>query len=765
MLRQIYDRIILLAGVLIVISIIATALTLWRQREDTIAGVAQSSSNIATILAEQTSHTVQAMDLVLIELVGRAHRRNIHSKEDMGRELNTRTMYNFLKERLGRLPQADVISIVDADGQMVVSTRSWPSPDINVADRDYMQHHKAGLKPSLFVSAPVANKANGATTIFFARRLESADGEFLGVVYIGVRPESFLVVGDAISSVPGQTFVLLRKDGTVFLREPDERNRAGDRLPINSVWHDLVKKDGGIYRSPGVFDDVARWVAVKPVDGYPMVVNVGIREDIALQPGQTRAQYIVAGLVAALAALGFIANRLLHQFRKAIASDAKLRDRECSLIHLAHHDALTGLGNRALFLTQVEKLIDALAHGGPPFAVMLIDLDRFKQINDSYGHVIGDEVLRVLARAIRSACGPDDLAVRLGGDEFAVVRPLRDEVNDWAPLAERIRVDACQPFMLDGHCMSVTLSIGVALAGAGAETSGEVMRNADLALYKAKADGQNCYRVFDPQMQELSLTQLGLAVDLRETLRAGKLELHYQPIFDTRTRKVCAVEALARWNHPTKGPISPGVFIPLAEKFGLVIELGEFVIARACRDAAQWPDHVRIAINISAIHVANDNLITVVRAALARTKLDPARLEIEITESAIMKDAEHSLAKLRQLRELGISIVLDDFGTGFSSLSYLSRFPLDKVKIDKSFVDNIGKDGGSTAIIAATISIARALNITTTAEGVESEDQLTLLRAAGADEAQGFLLARPQPFEKLDFARLDAGAQREAVAA
>ena len=753
MLKQIYGRVALFAAIVMLIAIMATALNLWRQREDTLADATRSAGNIATILAEEVGHSVGAIDLVLVEVAERVQRRHIRTSDELRREFDTFPMHEFLTQRLARLPQADIISIADSQGNSVIGSRGWPTTAINGGDRDYIRHHMETPDPGVFVSAPAANRFNGAVTVFFSRRISSPDGAFLGVVWIGVRPEAFLQIRDSISSIPGQTLVLLRKDGTVFLREPDTESRAGSRIPLDSGWHDLIPKGGGVYRSPGVFDDVARGVSVRPLDRFPLVVNVATREDVALSGWRARAEFTLAGLIIALAVMALLIKQLMLQFRKAIRSDGLLRDREVRLTHIASHDGLTGLGNRTAFLEKVDSYFAEYQDTGATFAILLVDLDRFKHINDSYGHAIGDEALRIFAQRLTSACAAKDFAVRLGGDEFAIVRPIyADHTDAWIPFANRICAVAREPFQIEGHAISFSVSIGCARATTATGSAGDVMRNADLALYRAKTDGQDCFREFDPMMQQQSIAQLRLSVELRDALAAGALEVHYQPVFCARTQLCVGMEALARWRHPVRGMVSPGEFVPIAERFGLITQLGEFVLDRACRDAASWPAHIKVAVNVSAIQIGNETILPTVCATLSDTGLDPARLELEITESTIMHDPDRSLARLRELRALGISIALDDFGTGFSSLSYLSRFPLDKVKIDKSFVDRIGRDEGDTAIIAATTGIARALKITTTAEGVETAEQLALLRAAAVDQAQGYLLARPAPLEAWDFA-------------
>jgi diguanylate cyclase (GGDEF)-like protein len=418
------------------------------------------------------------------------------------------------------------------------------------------------------------------------------------------------------------------------------------------------------------------------------------------------------------------------------------------IAHLAHYDSLTDLPNRILFREHVERKLAELAPD-KKFAVLYIDVDEFKSINDSLGHHVGDEFLKSVASRLKSCVGPSDLVARLGGDEFAVVISSVSEPSELTALAEAIHRAIRHPSDCLGQEISSDASIGIAIApGDGAELE-DLLKNADLAMYAAKADGRHTHRFFAPEMNARMKARRALELDLRRTLSEGGFEIHYQPLVDLNTNVVAGCEALLRWRHPDRGMISPAEFIPLAEETGLINELGEWVLRRACADAAKWPDTVTLAVNVSPVQFKSRTLAMKVAAALGNSGLSPNRLELEITEAVLIRDDEEALAILHQLRDLGVRIALDDFGTGYSSLSYLRRFPFDKIKIDRSFVTDIAEVGGSSPIVQAVVSMAAARSMTTTAEGVETETQREVLRRLGCCQMQGYLFSPAVPAEKL----------------
>ena len=414
------------------------------------------------------------------------------------------------------------------------------------------------------------------------------------------------------------------------------------------------------------------------------------------------------------------------------------------IAHLAHYDALTDLPNRVLFREQIERELQRTSQG-EQFALLYIDIDEFKGINDSLGHHVGDELLKAVAGRIRSCLGEGDLIARLGGDEFAVIQTGVRDVGDVVEFVTRIHELIRQPYQCLGHQLSTDASIGIALAPQDGTDLDQLVKNADLAMYGAKAGGRRTHRFFEPAMDACAKARLAMEQDLRQALVDGGFEIHYQPLVDLVSDEVTGCEALLRWRHPERGMISPAEFIPVAEDTGLIVELGEWVLKTACAEAASWPDHIRVAVNVSPVQLKCPTLALKITSALASSGLRASRLEIEITEAVLIRDDETALTILHQLRNIGVRIALDDFGTGYSSLSYLKRFPFDKIKVDRCFISDITEIDGSSAIVQAVVNIAASRNMTTTAEGVETLEQKQLLRALGCTEMQGYLFSAAKP--------------------
>lgn len=437
---------------------------------------------------------------------------------------------------------------------------------------------------------------------------------------------------------------------------------------------------------------------------------------------------------------------------------------------MARHDALTGLANRVLFLEASEAASVAMESGLGFFNILLLDLDRFKNINDSLGHAAGDTLLREVSQRLKRSIRTADVLARLGGDEFAIVQGAprdsegqheeqNEQIEGAIVLANRILDAFNDPFELDGRKVFVGTSIGIALAPRDGCDPEELLKKADLALYETKSNGRNGYSFFNPQMTAVANERHQLEADMRAGLARDEFELHYQPIVDVRSREIAGMEALVRWRHPQHGLMLPNRFIPVAEDTELIVPLGERLIHRACRDAVSWPDHVKLAINLSAIQFRKGNLLDVILCALVDSGLSPDRLEVEITETVLLeKEAEH-ISTLYQLKNIGVSVALDDFGTGYSSLSYLKMFPFDKIKIDRSFTEDIEKRADCASIVCSVIGLGRSLNMITTAEGVETEEQYSLIRAAGVTLAQGHLFGMPRPVAELGLVKV--GTERE----
>ncbi|MDQ0475045.1 sensor domain-containing protein [Labrys wisconsinensis] len=424
------------------------------------------------------------------------------------------------------------------------------------------------------------------------------------------------------------------------------------------------------------------------------------------------------------------------------------------IAHAARHDVLTGLANRSEMKRRLGAAFERCAVSGEAFAVLVLDLDRFKAINDTFGHATGDAVLTSVADRILSTLGEAGMVARLGGDEFAILLESAGEGSAPETLAGRLLETIGRPYPIDGRMLHVGVSIGIAVApvhGADADT---LIRNADTALYKVKAEGKNAFRIFDAALEAESQERRELEADLREAIARNQLELHYQTIASLTDRRVAGAEALLRWRHPRRGFVSPDLFIPIAEESGLIVPIGAWAIARACRDAASWPVDIPVSVNVSTAQLDRGDLFAVVMENLKTSGLPARRLELEVTETIFLRDDEALLSDLRRLHGHGVRLALDDFGTGYSALGYLRRLPFDKIKIDRSFIGPIGTDTQAAAVVCAVANLARSLDIETTAEGIETEAQAMLVAAAGCNLGQGFLFSSPVPHRNLDFRSL-----------
>jgi diguanylate cyclase (GGDEF)-like protein len=420
------------------------------------------------------------------------------------------------------------------------------------------------------------------------------------------------------------------------------------------------------------------------------------------------------------------------------------RRAEAQITHLAHYDALTDLPNRALFHQRLQLELARIAPH-QQLAVFYIDIDEFKSVNDSLGHLIGDELLKFVADSLRRCVGIANFVARLGGDEFAIVQTAVKTTEDVTDLVTRVFDAIREPYDCLGHLLTTDASIGIALAPLHGTDLDQILKNADLAMYAAKSAGRRTYRFFEPDMDAQAKARRKLEIDLRQAIADDGIEVYYQPCLSLTDNSITGCEALVRWRHAERGMISPAEFVPIAEETGLINQLGEFVLMTACAEAATWPDNIRLAVNVSPVQFRSATLALKIMAALAASGLSANRLELEITEAVLIRDDDAALAILHQLRAIGVRIALDDFGTGYSSLSYLQRFPFDKIKIDRCFVNDIAEPGGSSGIVRAVVNIAAERHMTTTAEGVETEQQQELLRGLGCSEMQGYLFSRPKP--------------------
>ncbi len=426
----------------------------------------------------------------------------------------------------------------------------------------------------------------------------------------------------------------------------------------------------------------------------------------------------------------------VRDLRERYRADAQIR-------YLAHHDPLTGLANRASFNAQLDGHIERHRRQDDAFAILCLDLDRFKQINDVFGHAAGDAVLTAISQRISATLDEGDVLARLGGDEFAIIRLGPSRPADLSDLAERILAAVSPEVSFDGGIGAVGVSIGIARYPQDGQAATAVLGNADAALYSAKGDGRGVYRFFDPEIGDDLRTRRGLEVDLRQAIARGELSVAYQPQATLKTGDIFGFEALARWTHPQRGPVEPTIFIRVAEETGLILSIGEWVLRQACAEAATWSRPLQIAVNISAVQLHAADLPTLVARILEETGLAPERLELEITETALVRDLDRALSVLNRIKDLGVKVAMDDFGSGYSSLANLRAFPFDKIKIDRSFIRNVHRDEDAATIVRSIVGMARGLKLTVLAEGVETAEELAFLGDELCAEAQGYLVGRP----------------------
>ena len=460
-----------------------------------------------------------------------------------------------------------------------------------------------------------------------------------------------------------------------------------------------------------------------------------------------RLHWVFSAIAASLILIGIVLIALLNRHNRLLG-------RAHQELHvLAHQDALTGLPNRVVLREKLEQALAGMRPQGRTVSVSYLDLDHFKDVNDSFGHETGDELLKAVADRLRACIPPGEgqvrnLISRFGGDEFAILQTGIRRPEESAALASRVVQALQEPFSVNGQEIFIGTSIGIALAQRHMNSS-QILKNADMALYHAKADGRGTFRFFEPEMDAQLQARRVLEVDLRKAIGNGEFELFYQPQINIEANEIGGFEALLRWHHPERGLVPPAEFIPVIEDTGLISPLGDWIIEEACREAASWPRDINVAVNLSPIQFRNRGLVQSVTRALAVSGLAPHRLELEITESVLLQDSETTVSTLHQLRRLGVRIAMDDFGTGYSSLSYLRSFPFDKIKIDQSFVREMSQRTDCLAIVQSVASLGASLGMPTVAEGIETEDQLRQIQAAGCTDAQGYYFGRPKPAREL----------------
>ncbi len=987
--------------VLIAAILLANEVVVRKIRNDTLDLTSTNLKSQATVLSSEVDRSLKLLDLALSSLSDHIARLGVNDSDSLKRAMGNTAFYRLLQEKKNGLTRVEAITLISNEGKLINFSRYWPIPDVNVADRDYFKVLKDDASQESLISAPVQNRGSGTWNVYLARRLNTPDGDFMGLLLGAIALDSYESYFKTIALQNGSAVTMLRKDGLLLARHPHsplvgstlsaeaqirfpngsssretsaidgqrliiaanmlanfpvrivvsqteagalqnwrsfailsysmavacsvlvlsvlflvtwwsrKREQLSDRLLLQNALFDAATNNmaqglclfdansrlvfaNNRYRQiynvpeelvrPGIpLRDMLQFFAGRgetgdlTVDQHVKLIPGEARQIFKLVDGRTisiqrntmpdggwvathddvtaqkRTEHLVAEKAAELeitnarfdAALrnmmqglcmfdcqkrlviwndryaelyqlpaellrvgtphdAIIADRVARGILKGKTSESAAKARiaalgqlpkdarssridefadgrfvlitrqpmpeggwlatheditekrsaEAEIIHLARHDVLTGLANRAEFnakLEEASKRVRRMRRHHHHRVDALQPLDKFKQVNDSLGHPAGDKLLVEVAHRLSATLRETDVLARLGGDEFAIIQEGGGSQHEGAvALALRIIQSITAPFDLNGHEARIGTSVGIAMAPEHGVDPADMVKKADLALYEVKAAGRNDFQIFRPSMLEAVQSQQAAEDLLRRAIEREELELHYQPLIDARTGEVCGAEALVRWRHPEKGLIGPDQFIRLAESTGLIVPLGNWVLQRACADATTWPANIQVAVNISAAQLKDANLFDVILCTLVETGLPPDRLELEITETVLTANQEKHLASIRQLKNLGISIAIDDFGTGYSSMTQLTLFPFDKIKIDKSFTQGALTRRDHKAIVESTLLLARGLDLRVTAEGIETQEQLRYMHAAGVDFLQGYMLGRPVALSQFD---------------
>ncbi|MCB1528368.1 MAG: EAL domain-containing protein [Hyphomicrobiaceae bacterium] len=702
---------------------VAALLQIASERQAMRQTLTQETSNLALVFEQNTERTASEIDRIIRYL------RSSYERQGYTADWPTLVMEEFTANR--RTVQ---IAIMDVNGMMITSTKMLhPKTPVDLSDREhYRVHANAGrFVDRLFISKPVLGRASNKWSVQFTRPYPDAKNNFAGVIVVSLDPEFLTRNFSALNLGDEGGLAIVGEDGIVRSGAGSFHNNF-DKPIGNTLIREQVQQTGDTATiKVDELADGPRITAVREVAGFPLKTVVS-RSDVSIFDTwkSNRLKYIWGAIAFSVAIIIAVLTSFFR--RKAY---------ELQLDHLARHDGLTDLLNRREFSDRLTRYLTGRREAG--FNVLLVDLDLFKRVNDTYGHPVGDAVLVETGTRLIDSIGYNNVVARLGGDEFAVLQENVNRKEAAIALAAKLCRVLSEPYTIDGKRIEVGASVGIVSGCNCFDDEDHLMRSADLALYAAKNSGGGAYRVYDEQMNEAAQERRELEAGLRDAIALNQLEVHYQPIFDLGTLEMSCVEALIRWRHPKKGLISPADFIPVAEQSGLIVEIGSWVMKKACREICERSASLQVAVNVSAVEFRDGDVLASVREAIATSGINPERIKVEITESLLMNKDRATLFQLDQIRDLGIHISMDDFGTGYSSLSYLQSYPIDCIKIDRAFVSGLDKGGSSAAIIEAIARLANALGMTTVAEGVETDAQLDLLKEIGCTEAQGYLLGKP----------------------
>jgi diguanylate cyclase (GGDEF)-like protein len=643
-----------------------------------------------------------------------------------------------------------VVSITDVKGTIVESTR--PPEKLNIADQDTFRKQRDGQD---FFIGQLPRGPTGEAKLQFSRRLNASNGTFDGVVIVAVDANYFVSDYDLSKLGKHGVLGLLGADGVFRVRRTGDSVFSGEALDyISAVAGADAESDATV--STSRWDGVRRWTGARELYGFPLAVLVGLSVDEQMAIAHVQARAYV-GWATLGSFLVVILTGLLGRMSWQLAQ-GRLRESESKLVHaqrveyLAYHDGLTGLPNRSMFSKLLSQSISEAHRYQRRLAVAFLDLDRFKKINDTLGHDAGDQLLQEVAIRLKGCIRDSDTVARLGGDEFVVLLPELGDGKYAATVAQKILSVIAKPFSLIGQEFRVTASIGIGTYPQDGLDEQTLTKNADIAMYQAKAEGKNNFQFYSEKLNANSLERLTLESSLRHALERGEFRIHYQAKRDIATGRITGMEALLRWQHPDLGTVAPMQFIPVADETGLIIPIGKWVLKTVCLQSVAWRQQglpaLSIAVNLTARQFVDESLLADVAAILTATGMDPHLLEIELTEGLLMNDVDNTLRILTGLKALGIRIAIDDFGTGYSSLATLQRFPLDTIKIDRSFLRDLTGAPENSGLADAIIAMGKSLSLTVVAQGVETGEQADFLRTHACDELQGFYFKKPLPADE-----------------
>lgn len=726
------------------------------ERETTLAAATERNDNLAVALEQFTFRTIQGADTITRYVKLEAERSGPDAALASLRESGV--ISEGLYQGVGIIDEHGFLSATT----MATSTR-------NFADREHFYVHRSKDDGNAFIGKPVQSKNLNEPTIAVTRRLNNPDGSFNGVVAVQINPKRFTEIYKS-AKLEGDDFISIAGlDGIIRARRVGQTEQFGEDYSGAKLFRERIDHPNGQYISRGYFDGTKRLLSYRTLKDYPLVVSVGVSEADTLAEVDQRQNYywLTASLISILVAV-FSFFLIVALSRKDRAVE-QLRERESQLKRLATHDPLTKLPNRALLNDRAAQALTRAVRTKTGVACLFLDLDNFKYHNDAKGHLVGDGILKEVARQLSDLVRSTDTVARLGGDEFVVLLADVDDAQSCAAeVAQKILQRFSRPITVEKSEITVTTSIGISVAPSDGLTLQDLLRHADAAMYRAKEGGRGKFEFYSGEMGQKAGERVFMEEELRRAIRSEQFELHYQPQFDIRSGRPVGVEALIRWRHPDLGLVSPGEFIPIAEDSGLILQIGEWVLRTACAQNKAWQQaglpRLPVAVNFSALQFRQPRVVDLVSKILGETGLDACDLELELTETMIVGKPETVAKVLHALKGLGLSLALDDFGTGYSNLQYLMQFPIDALKVDRSFISNVAEGAEGLAIAKAIVSMGNSLGLRVIAEGIETPEQAATLAEFGCPHGQGYHFCRPLPADEC-FERLKAGFGHSALAA